>query len=75
MSALNLDVACVDKPSKTKIGLFNDDPERFPELSATVAAVNDAKQALADLLPELRKKLGIPPLSTPLSAASAAVSG
>ncbi|CAL51618.1 DNA mismatch repair protein MutS-like,N-terminal [Ostreococcus tauri] len=62
MSALNLDVACVDKPSKTKIGLFKDDPERFPELSATVAAVNDAKQALADLLPELRKKLGIPRL-------------
>ena len=62
LRALNLDVACDEKPSKTKIGLFKDDPERFPELSSTVAAVNDAKEALEDLLPELRRKLGIPRL-------------
>ena len=62
MSALNLDVALAEKPSKTKTGLFKDDPERFPALHEATKAVEDAKNAMNDLLPELRKKLGMPRL-------------
>ena len=62
LSALNLDVACDEKPSKTKIGLFHDDPSRFPDLHAATVAVEDGKTAMDDLLPELRRKLGMPRL-------------
>ena len=62
LSALHLDVALMEKQSKTKIGLFRDDPESFPDLHVTSKAVDEAKQALDDLLPALRKKLGLPRL-------------
>jgi len=62
LNALNLEIACVDKPSKTKIGLFKDDAESFPDLHAATAAVEEAKRAMDDLLPELRRKLGMPRL-------------
>jgi len=62
LSALNLGIALSDRPSKTKIGLFKDDPERFPELFAATEAVEAAKKGMDDLLPALRKKLNLPKL-------------